>query len=134
MLPQEMNTVCKDAFIELVNQASKFHGRTYCYFHPFRGKNPSYHITVVDKETGYGVVIPLTPKSAMLLDKENMKEVYVKILDGLLLATHKHKQGAKPVDYRKFPIKAEGRECRFETVVNNSDVTVEVYGWSKLIV
>lgn len=134
MLPQEMNVVCQDAFMELIFQNPKFHGKTYCYFHPFRGKNPSYHITVVEQSTGYGAVIPLTAKSAMILEKEGMKEIYNKILDGLLMAAKKHGKKTKPVDYKKFPIQAEGRESRLEKVEKSEKATVEIYGWSKLIV
>lgn len=132
MLPQEMNMVCKEAFLELVNQASEFHGRTYCYFHPFRGKNPSYHITITDRDTGFGVVIPLTVKTAMILDRESIKAVYYKVLQGLLIAVNKHQHAAKPVDYKNHPIKAEGRECRLETVEKFDKVSVEIYGWCKL--
>jgi len=134
MLPQEMNMVCKEAFLELVFQTSKYREKTWCYFNPFRGKNPSYHITIADKATGYASVIPLDPKSAMLLDKNGMKQIYVKILDGLLLASKKHQKHAKPVDYKQYPIKAEGRESRLEHIEKNDKVTVEIYGWSKLIV
>ena len=133
MLPQELNIVCKEAFIELVFQTLKFHGKTYCYFHPFRGKNPSYHITIAEQSTGYAAVIPLTAKSAMLLEKNQMKEIYKKILDGILLAVEKHKDQAKPVDYKKFPLKAEGRESKLQGIETNERVTVEVYSWSKLI-
>jgi len=134
MLPQELNLVCKEAFIELIFQTTKFHGRTYCYFNPFRGRNPSYHITVAEQSTGYAAVIPLTVKSAMILDKAAMKELYGKILNGILLAVEKHKDQAKPVDYKKFPLKAEGRESKLQNIETNEKVTVEIYSWSKLIV
>lgn len=133
MLPQEMNSVCRDAFVELVFQNNKFHGKTYCYFHPFRGKNPSYHITITEQSTGYGVVVPLTAKSAMILEKPHVKEIFAKVLDGLLLAVDKHGEKAHPVDYKKFPIQAEGRKSKIEKVETNDRVTVEVYGWSQIV-
>ena len=134
MLPQELNVVCKEAFIEIVFQSSKFHGRTYCYFSPFRGKSPSYHITIAEQSTGYAAVIPLTIKSAMLLEKNQMKEIYKKILEGILLAVEKHRDQAKPVDYKKFPLTAGGQGSKLQSVETNEKVTVEIYGWSKLIV
>jgi hypothetical protein len=88
----------------------------------------------VDKATGYGAVVPLSAKSAMLLEKEQMKNIYHKILDGVLLAVEKHKDKAKPVDYKKYPLKAEGRESRLEHVEKKDTVAVEIYGWSKLII
>lgn len=138
MSPMEMNDTCKDAFIELVFQSSKYQGRTFCYFHPFRGKKPTYHITIADKETGYAVVVPLTPKTAMMLEKDSLKDLYNGILEGLLLAVDKHKEEAKPVDYRRYPIKSQGRLSVFENVFEKGigpeeKVSVEVYGWSKII-
>ena len=134
MLPHEMNDTCKEAFLELVFQTSKFHNKKYAYFHPFRGKNPSYHITIAELSTGYSSVVPFTAKTAMILEKESVKEIFYTILEGIFKAMEKHKEHAKPVDYKEYPITAEGHQCRLEKVETNGKVTVEIYGWSKLYI
>ena len=133
MLPHELNDTCKEAFLELVFQTSKFHNKKYAYFHPFKGKNYSYHITLAELSTGYSSVVPFTAKTAMLLEKENVKEIFNKIMTGILVAIDKHKEFAKPVDYTQYPITAGGHRCKLEKIETNGKVTVEIYGWSKLL-
>jgi len=134
MLPQEMNTICKDAFIELVGNTGIYKEKTFCYFHPFKGKSSEYHITIVEKSTGFGIVIPLSAKAAMLLEKDNMKDIYYKALKGLMVAVDKKAELATPVDYQKQPLKAGGRVSKLERIEKSQNVTVEIFNWSTLLI
>ena len=114
MLPQNINNDCKEAFLELIFQTSTYQGRTWCFFMPYRSKKKSYHITVVEKSSGFGTVVPLMPKAIMLLEKENMKDIYYKVLKGLMIAVNKEDLKKTPVDYKKAPLTAGGKTSKFE--------------------
>jgi len=133
MKSYELNEICKDSFLELVSQTESLKGYTYCFFRPFKGKDGNYHITISEKSTGFGTTIPLSLKTISLISKNEIKQIYIKILKGLLIAIEKHKNQAHPVDYVKNPIKANNKYCMLEKVINLNKSQVEVYNWSKLI-
>lgn len=132
MQPYEMNDVCKQAFIELVFNHTPFHGRTWCYFHPYKGRKPCYHITVADKSTGFSVVIPLETKNAMLLEKANMKDIFAKTVSAIFSMEKKHPEMGAPVDYAKNPVKVFGKSSKYIGKESNGKVSVEIFDWGRI--
>jgi hypothetical protein len=134
MLPNEINEICKAAFINLVKSDSQFHGRTYCFMEPYESRSKTYHITLVDKATGFGVVVPLAPRDIPFMDKEIVQRIMSKVLIAMVnMVKSKPRQG-QPVDYQTHPITANGRQCRLDSIERCVNVTVEVYTWSRLII
>lgn len=123
----------EDSFISMVFNDKRFHNRTWCFFHPYEGKGLSYHITIADKDTGFGTVIPLSKKALLILKKSDMIEVYQRVLDGVLLAIEKYPEQGKPVDYTAHPMRAGGKDSRFNRTVKNDKVNVDIYNWSSII-
>lgn len=134
MLPHETNEVCKAAFINLVISDSEYHGRTYCYFEPYESRKMNKHLTLVDKATGFGIVVPLKIEDIPYMDKDIVQRIISKTF-GTLVKMAKMKQAeGKPVDYKTNPIKANGHMSRLEHIEKGANVTVEVYSWSRIIV
>jgi len=134
MLPYEINDTCKEAFINLVASDSQYHGRTYCYFEPYEHRSKAKHWPLVDKATGYGIVIPLAAEDIQFMDKDVLQRILKKALNPMVqLAVSKTEQ-SKPVDYSKNPLKAAGRLSKLLHVEKLAKVTVEIYGWSSILV
>lgn len=129
----EINDICKEAFINLVNIDTRYHGRTYCYFEPYESKSLSRHITIVDKQTGFGAVVPLAFKDIPFMDKSMVQKIMSKVFQAVIGFAEKKCQEAKPVDYQLNPLKAKGRKSVLDTIIKNKYVTVEVYSWSNII-
>jgi hypothetical protein len=132
MLAEKVREDCLTAFLELVFQNTQYSGKTFCYFHPFISRQMNFHITVAEKSTGFGIVIPIHAKNMMILEKSHIKDIMHKTMEGLLIAVEKHKDKAKPVDYKKFPLKSQGKFSVYEKIESNQKVKVEIYGWSKI--
>jgi hypothetical protein len=133
MLLQQVNEICEAAFINLVKMDSQYHGRTYCYLAPYESRTGAQHITLVDKATGFGVVVPLKLSNIPFLDKDMIQKIMAKVFSVLVKTAEQKKHEGKPVDYKNFPISAKGHKCRLDHIESNANVTVEIYSWSKLI-
>lgn len=134
MLPHEINEICKTAFLNLVISDKQYHGRTYCYLEPYVSRTMAQHITLVDKATGFGVVVPLMPKDIPFMDKDIIQRIMAKVFSTLVNMVKSKADKGKPVDYKNHPIVANGRQCRLERIEKGVNVTVEIYSWSRLIV
>ncbi len=133
MKPEQMNDICRQAFLDVVFHTAEFKNRKYCYIDPFRGKDLKYHITLVDKETGYGLTVPLDSKSCMLLEKEDIKNIFTKVMRGLHIAIKRHPKSS-PVDYHRYPIKANKKTSILDKIEKNDKTEVEIFYWSKILV
>jgi hypothetical protein len=133
MLPNEINDICKAAFINLVDTDSRYHGRTYCYFEPYESKTLARHITIVDKATGYGAVVPLAFKDIPFIDKAIVQRIISRVFQAVIGFVEKKGQQAKPVDYQKNPLRSNGKTSKLEKIVTTDRYTIEVYSWSIII-
>lgn len=134
MQPYEINDICKAAFINLIDVDSRYHGRTYCYFEPYESKSLSKHITIVDKATGFGAVVPLAFKDIPFMDKSMIQRIMSKVFQAVVGFAEKKAQEAKPVDYQKNPLKSKGKLSRLEKIIKNDRYTIELYSWSSIII
>jgi len=133
MNPESMNKLCRQCFKEVIFENSNYENRAYCYMDPFRGKDMQYHITMVDKATGYGLTLPLDSKACILLEKEHIKALFQKVMQGLLIAVKKHSAKSTPVDYINYPIKANSKRSVFNFTETEEKTSIEFYSWSRLI-
>lgn len=69
----------------------------------------------------------------MILEKHNMKDIFDKVLQGLLLAVDKEKDKGSSVDYREHPLTASNHKSCFEKFNKFDKVSVEVFSWSPLV-
>jgi len=134
MNPVDMNELCRQCFKEVIFENSNYKDRGYCYIDPFRGKDMKYHITMVDKDTGYGLTLPLDSRACMLLEKPQIKVLFQKVMKGLFIAVKKQSAKASPVDYKNYPIKANNKFSVFNYIKTNEKTYIEFYSWSNILV
>lgn len=132
MLPNEINVICREAFAEVLKDDSELQGRTWCFIDPFKDKTNNRHLTIADKATGFGSPIRLPAKHLPYMDKDIVKKILVKILDGVKIVIKKAENKGKPVDYQKNPVYAGGKPCMLDKVEHFASSTVEFYTWSSL--
>ena len=133
MLKSELFEKSKAAFINLLLTNAEYHGRTYCFFAPYETQKLTQHITLIDKLTGFGTVIPMEPNKLAFLEQDDIQRVMGKVCKLLLDLVKAKSQNATPVNYKDNPLQANKRTSKFVSLFKDKRVSVEIYDWSLII-